>query len=351
MKAPGDFHPPLYLATLSASPTTIVALRTTQTTNQGFVSFAASPNNTLERVTVAPAIRPATSGLIVLPSVPPAEQVRLLRSLSDGSSTGFHSLTGWAASRSTPFQAVRRKHRQWSRHQSQSLHLPADSQRHGEGPPQHQHSRGSSDSAASSRFIDSNETPCSLFGWPSWTPPLLGLRSRSMPGPPLVRAGQVAHAQPQAPGVPEEGERDQRRERDPDHQLRGERQPDHPVEREDGSHRHAGGDRVVEVDRADEVALRAFVAEPTRLAARVHGEPAGVERRAAAARAAQAEPAPEDAEHTPRPASVRASVARCAPVQIEEPTSGRADDGGRRRHEEEEAPAEGAACGRHQRAS
>src|SRR2546422_5238154 len=75
--APGDFHPPLYLATLSASPTTIVALRTTQTTNQGFVSYAASPNNTLERVTVAPAIRPATSGLIALPSVPPAEQVRL----------------------------------------------------------------------------------------------------------------------------------------------------------------------------------------------------------------------------------------------------------------------------------
>src|SRR2546425_9821346 len=75
--APGDFHPPLYLPTLSASPTTIVALRTTQTTNQGFVSFAASPNNTLERVTVAPAIGPATSGLIALPSVPPAEQVRL----------------------------------------------------------------------------------------------------------------------------------------------------------------------------------------------------------------------------------------------------------------------------------
>src|SRR5207249_10426409 len=68
--APGDFHPPLYLATLSASPTTVVALRTTQTTNQGFVSFAASPNNALERVTVAPAIRPATSGLIALPSVP-----------------------------------------------------------------------------------------------------------------------------------------------------------------------------------------------------------------------------------------------------------------------------------------
>src|SRR5438128_4931550 len=67
---PGDFHPPLYLATLSASPTTVVALRTTQTTNQGFVSFAASPNNALERVTVAPAIRPATSGLIALPSVP-----------------------------------------------------------------------------------------------------------------------------------------------------------------------------------------------------------------------------------------------------------------------------------------
>src|SRR5712692_878829 len=93
---------PLYLATLSASPTTIVALRTTQTTNQGFVSFAASPNNTLERVTVAPAIRPATSGLIALPSVPPAEQVRLLRSLSDGSSTGVHSLTGWAARRVQP---------------------------------------------------------------------------------------------------------------------------------------------------------------------------------------------------------------------------------------------------------
>src|SRR5439155_19239876 len=49
--------------------------------------------------------------------------------------------------------------------------------------------------------------------------------------------------------------------------------------------------------------------------------------------------------------SVRASAARCAPVQIEEPTSGRADDGVRRRHEEEDAPAEGAACGRHQRAS
>src|SRR5205823_13934587 len=115
--------------------------------------------------------------------------------------------------------------------------------------------------------------------------------------------------------------------------------------------RHADGDRVVEVDRADEVALLAFVAEPTHPAARVHGEPAGVERRAAAARAAQAEPAPEDAEHTPRPASVRASAARRAPVQIEEPTSGRADDGVRRRHEEEDAPAEGATCGRHQRAS
>src|SRR6266478_90506 len=93
--APGDFHPPLYLATLSASPTTIVALRTTQTTNQGFVSFAASPNNTLERVTVTPAIRPATSGLIALPSVPPAEQVRLPRSMSGRSSTGVHRLTGW----------------------------------------------------------------------------------------------------------------------------------------------------------------------------------------------------------------------------------------------------------------
>src|SRR6266478_8125114 len=88
--APGDFHPPLYLATLSASPTTIVALRTTQTTNQGFVSFAASPNNTLERVTVAPAIRPATSGLIALPSVPPAEQVRLSSVTVWGSSTGVH---------------------------------------------------------------------------------------------------------------------------------------------------------------------------------------------------------------------------------------------------------------------
>src|SRR5438876_5762374 len=96
--APGDFHPPLYLATLSASPTTIVALRTTQTTNQGFVSFAASPNNALERATVAPAISATTSGLIALPSVPPAEQVRPLRSLSGGSSTGFHSLTGRAAS-------------------------------------------------------------------------------------------------------------------------------------------------------------------------------------------------------------------------------------------------------------
>src|SRR2546426_12271058 len=92
--APGDFHPPLYLPTLSASPTTIVALRATQTTNQGFVSFAASPNNTLERVTVAAAIRPATSGLIALPSVPPAEQVRLPRSMSGRSSTGVHRLTG-----------------------------------------------------------------------------------------------------------------------------------------------------------------------------------------------------------------------------------------------------------------
>src|SRR6266851_10060999 len=73
---PAYMPPPLYLPTLSASPTTIVALRTTQTTNQGVVSFAASPNNTLERVTVAPAIRPATSGLIALPSVPPAEHVR-----------------------------------------------------------------------------------------------------------------------------------------------------------------------------------------------------------------------------------------------------------------------------------
>src|SRR5438552_17865808 len=131
--APGDFHPPLYLATLSASPTTIVALRTTQTTNQGFVSFAASPNNTLERVTVAPAIRPATSGLIALPSVPPAEQVRLLRLMSGGSSTGFHSLTGRAASCSSSPRQSDEKHRQWSRHESQSLHLPADSQRHGEG--------------------------------------------------------------------------------------------------------------------------------------------------------------------------------------------------------------------------
>ena len=75
--------------------------------------------------------------------------------------------------------------------------------------------------------------------------------------PPLARTGQVAHAQPQAPRIPEEGERDQRRERDPDRQLCGERQADHPVEREDGSHRHADGDRVVEVDRADEVALLA----------------------------------------------------------------------------------------------
>src|SRR5439155_17444947 len=66
---------------------------------------------------------------------------------------------------------------------------------------------------------------------------------------------------------------------------------------------------------------------------------------------AQAEAAPEDAEHTPRPASVRAPAARRAPVQIEEPDSGRADDCVRRRHEEEDAPAEGATCGRHQRAS
>src|SRR5207245_9613938 len=119
---------PLCLPMLSARPTTIVALRATQTTNQGFVSFAASPNNTLERVTVAAAIRPATSGLIALPSVPPAEQVRPLRSPSDGSSTGFHSLTGRVASCSSSSRQSDEKHRQWSRHESQSLHLPADSQ-------------------------------------------------------------------------------------------------------------------------------------------------------------------------------------------------------------------------------
>src|SRR5438128_12660724 len=95
---PGDFHPPLYLPTLSASPTTIVALRTTQTTNQGFVSFAASPNNTLERVTVAPAIRPATSGLIALPSVPPAEQVQLSSVTVWRIEYRSSQLTGWAAS-------------------------------------------------------------------------------------------------------------------------------------------------------------------------------------------------------------------------------------------------------------
>ena len=130
--APGDFHPPLYLATLSASPTTIVALRTTQTTNQGFVSFAASPNNTLERVTVAPAIRPATSGLIALPSVPPAEQVRLLRSMSGGSSTGFHSLTGGAASCSSSSRQSDESTGSGP-DTSRSRPLPAGSQRHGEG--------------------------------------------------------------------------------------------------------------------------------------------------------------------------------------------------------------------------
>src|SRR2546426_2277152 len=91
-------EPAVHDRVLNVGPTTIVALRTTQTTNQGFVSFAASPNNALERATVAPAISATTSGLIALPSVPPAEQVRPLRSLSDGSSTGFHSLTGRAAS-------------------------------------------------------------------------------------------------------------------------------------------------------------------------------------------------------------------------------------------------------------
>src|SRR5712691_8888492 len=107
--------------------------------------------------------------------------------------------------------------------------------------------------------------------------------------PSLVRAGQVRHAQPQAPGIPEEGERDQRRKRDPERQLLDEGQADRPVEREDGSRRHADGDRVVDVDRAHEVALLALVAQPAGGAAPLHGEQATVEGRAATAWAAQAE--------------------------------------------------------------
>src|SRR5207245_900736 len=144
---------PLCLPMLSARPTTIVALRATQTTNQGFVSFAASPNNTLERVTVAAAIRPATSGLIALPSVPPAEQVRLPRSMSGRSSTGVHRLTGCGRVAFKPVTGSRRKHRQWSRHQPHSLHSPAGSQRHCEGLPQHPHSRALSDPGAPSCFV------------------------------------------------------------------------------------------------------------------------------------------------------------------------------------------------------
>jgi len=56
---------------------------------------------------------------------------------------------------------------------------------------------------------------------------------------------QVVQQEPQASGIAEERERDQRTERHRDRELPGERQPDGPVEREHDAHRDRKRQRVV----------------------------------------------------------------------------------------------------------
>src|SRR5437660_1548826 len=104
----------------------------------------------------------------------------------------------------------------------------------------------------------------------------------------------VVDAEPEAAGIAEEKERERDAEHAPEDDLRADREIAVTVEEEKPRDRDADRRRVVHVDRAHEVALLALEHEPARGTALVHRERTAKERAAAAPRAPQTEPAPED---------------------------------------------------------
>src|SRR5207253_5301038 len=91
-----------------------------------------------------------------------------------------------------------------------------------------------------------------------------------------------------------------------------------PVEQQHAARGDRDRDRIVDVDRAHEVALLALVPQPARRAPFVHREPAPVERAAAAAWAAEPERAADDAPDAAGREGARPSRrARCATVRQE----------------------------------
>src|SRR5204862_165818 len=115
-----------------------------------------------------------------------------------------------------------------------------------------------------------------------------------------IRIDAVLDGQPEAAAVAEEPQREHDAERKPDSELRGCGKVGPAPEQEVPGDGHEGGDRVVDVDRADPVALRALEPEVAHRADLVHREPAAVERCAAAPRAPQPETAPDARRYPPQ---------------------------------------------------
>src|SRR5262249_14118553 len=87
--------------------------------------------------------------------------------------------------------------------------------------------------------------------------------------------------------VTEEPQRKDEHDRHEDEELRPGREPEHSPQHEEAAESQDGGRRVIDVDRADEVALRSLVPEPAEGARVGHPEPAAEERRRPAAGTAQ----------------------------------------------------------------
>src|SRR5690348_11998340 len=133
-----------------------------------------------------------------------------------------------------------------------------------------------------------------------------------------IRIEPVLHGEPEAAAVPEEPQREQHAERQPDGELRPGGQARPRPQQEIARDGHQRRDAVVHVDRAHPVALRALELQIADRADLVHGEPAAIERRAAAARTPQPYAAADAGGYPPQRLRHRALLSR-APAQCFSP--------------------------------
>src|SRR5581483_12296997 len=117
--------------------------------------------------------------------------------------------------------------------------------------------------------------------------------ARGRPVTAAIRVDQVIQREPDRLAVAERPEREQDGKGPPEGHLPADRRREPSIQREVPCQREEHRDAVVDVDGADEVPGLPLEREPAARAARPHAEGAVEERRPAAPRTAEGEPAPE----------------------------------------------------------